>query len=179
MIRGFQGRRLYRHLIGSLQYPSFIAWELLYGISYVCSNAHAYKDIGKRFSLHPRYLYHLRWNSGISFRIEKRVGMGGIDKDRSDAKSCAVCFISRSFPAIPEAKCRLLFNESVLTFRIWRWVCLIPKWNMKLLSSSYFQRGICHREFTNLWDLARLSGRISQRVEAQTMCHLLRLGCTL
>jgi hypothetical protein len=111
--------------------------------------------------------------------IRRESGWTGWTTTEAMQKSCAVCFISRSFPAIPEAKCRLLFNESVLTFRIWRWVCLIPKWNMKLLSSSYFQRGICHREFTNLWDLARLSGRISQRVEAQTMCHLLRLGCTL
>lgn len=89
----------------------------------VCSEtAHRSRDIGKRFSLHPRYLYHLRWNSGTSFRKEKRVGMDSMDNNRSDAKSRAVFFISRSFPAISKAKCRLLFNESVLTFRIWRWV---------------------------------------------------------
>jgi hypothetical protein len=74
--------------------------------------------------MHPRYLYHMRWNSGISFRNEKRVGMDGMDDNRSDAKGRAVCFISGSFPAIFNAMYRLTFNKSVLTIRIWRWAYL-------------------------------------------------------
>jgi hypothetical protein len=57
--------------------------------------------------------YHLEMN--------KKVGMGGTTEAM---QRVVLSFIARSFPAIFNAMYRLTFNESVLTFRIWRWVYL-------------------------------------------------------